>query len=144
MALDKAARKPIRDGLLAGALEDLDQVSLYGSHCPSCGETSLGANDVCPNCGGASVSRTPLSRSGTLWTYTVVRHKPPGNYQGPDPFKPFGLGLVELPDGIRVLSPIDAPPEQLRIGMPLQFHPYVLRTDEGGAEIVAFSFQPVA
>ena len=57
---------------------------------------------------------------------------------------PFGLGLVELPDGIRVLSPIDAPPEQLQIGMPLQFHPYVLRTDEGGAEIVAFSFQPAA
>ena len=99
MALGKAARKLIRDGLLASALGALDQVSLCGSHCPSCGETSLGANDVCPNCDGASVSRTPLSRSGTLWTYTVVRHKPPGNYQGPDPFMPFGLGLVELPVG---------------------------------------------
>lgn len=142
MGSAESARKPIRDGLLSGDLSDLGGVSLSGSRCETCGETSLGASEVCPNCGGEEVAPVALNRGGTLWTWTVVRHKPPGNYQGPDPFTPFGLGLVELPDGIRVLSPIDAKPDQLKIGMPLKFHPYVLRRDDTGAEIIGFSFQP--
>ncbi len=135
-------RKPVREGLFAGSLSDLDQVALCGSRCRDCGETTLGENAVCPNCGGGEVATLPLSRDGVLWTATVVRHKPPGNYHGPDPFVPFGMGLVELADGIRVLSRIDADPGELRIGMPLRFHPYVLRKDEAGAEVVAFSFAP--
>lgn len=137
-----AARRPIREGLLAGALDDLANLALSGSRCKGCGETSLGVSAVCPNCGGEDVSTLALSREGTLWTYTVVRHKPPGNYHGPDPFQPFGLGLVDLPEGIRVLSRVEAEPDQLQIGMPLRFRPFVLRTDEAGAEVVAFSFDP--
>lgn len=142
MSTTDAKRIPIREGLLAGPLDDLDRVSLCGSRCAACGEVSLGASEVCPNCGGRDVEVLSLSRAGTLWTYTVVRHKPPGNYQGPDPFEPFGLGLVELPEGIRVLSRVEAAPEQLKIGMPLKFDPYVLRKDEAGAEVVAFGFSP--
>lgn len=137
-----ASRKPIRDGLFVGALRDLSDVALCGSRCRACGETTLGENAVCPNCGGDELTTLPLGRDGVLWTCTVVRHKPPGNYHGPDPFVPFGMGLVELSEGIRVLSRVDAEPDELRIGMPLRFRPYILRKDEAGAEIVAFSFAP--
>lgn len=83
-----------------------------------------------------------LADHGTLWTYTVVRHRPPGDYRGPEPFAPFGLGLVELPDGLRVLSPIDCPLDQLRVGLPLQFKAG-LRLDTDGRETVTFSFEPM-
>jgi uncharacterized OB-fold protein len=82
-----------------------------------------------------------LGNLGTLWTFTVVRHRPPGNYKGPDPFVPFGIGLVELPEGVRVMSPIRCEPAELRIGMRLAFEP-LLRSDGDGREVVGFVFAP--
>lgn len=132
-------RVPIREGLLTGDLLELDAVRLLGSHCDACGETALGRRVVCPQCGGADVRQLPLGARGVLWTYTVIRHRPPGDYKGPDPFVPFGLGLVELPEGVRVLSPLACDIDRLAIGMPFVFSPYV-RADPDGREVVAFSF----
>lgn len=132
-------RTPIREGLLSGPLSELERVRLAGCKCRSCGETSLGSRTMCPNCGHDTVQDVPLSNRGVLWTFTVVRHRPPGNYKGPEPFVPFGMGLVELPDGLRVLSPLDCDIDQLKIGLELQFKPYV-RKDEDGREVVAFAF----
>ena len=134
-------RVAIRDGLLAGSLTQLDHVSLAGCKCTSCGETSLGTKSICPNCGRDTVQEIALSRRGVLWSYTVVRHRPPGNYKGPDPFVPFGLGLVELPEGLRVLAPILCDITRLKIGLELDFKPYV-RHDEDGRDVVAFAFEP--
>lgn len=137
-----SSRVSIRDGLLAGPLEHLDQIHLNGTKCGSCGEASLGANAICPNCGGTDVSPLVFGDGGTLWTYTVVRNKPPGDYRGPDPFKPFALGLVELPEGLRVLAPLDADPATLKIGDRYRFHPFVHHTDSEGREVIAFNYQP--
>jgi uncharacterized OB-fold protein len=134
-------RAPIREGLLSGPLSDIDSVRLTGSKCTSCGETSLGSRTICPNCGCDTVQDVALSDRGVLWTFTVVRHRPPGNYKGPDPFVPFGMGLVELPDGVRVLSPIHCDIDRLKIGLKLRFTPYV-RRDDDGREVVAFTFKP--
>lgn len=137
-----AARVPIRADLLTGSLSDLATIRLSGCRCDSCGETSLGRKVQCPNCGRETVHEIPLSPTGTLWTFTVARHRPPGDYRGPEPFSPFGLGLVELPEGLRVLSPLAADVDALRIGMPMRFTPYV-RTDPDDREVVAFTFVPV-
>jgi uncharacterized OB-fold protein len=59
----------------------------------------------------------------------------------PEPFRPFAMGLVDLPDGLKVLTRVEVEPDAIRIGMPLKFHPFVLRWDEAGAEVVAFDFQ---
>ena len=135
-------RVPIREGLLTGSLSRLEEVRLSGSKCEECGETSLGRSSVCPNCSSDHVREIALGNLGKLWSYTVVRHKPPGNYKGPDPFVPFGLGLVELPEGLRVMSPIDGNVDKLKIGTELKFRPYV-RNDADGREVVAFSFEAV-
>ena len=134
-------RAPLRKGLLTANLDDLAAVRLIGARCGACGETSLGAAEVCPNCGRQGVEIIPLGDQGVLWSFTVVRHRPPGDYRGPQPFAPFGLGLVELPEGVRVLSPIEGDAGGLAIGMPLRFRPY-LRHD-ADADVVAFVFTPV-
>jgi uncharacterized OB-fold protein len=134
-------RTPIRDGLLTGALSNLDEVRLVGSRCSECGETSLARAKVCANCGKATITELPLSNHGVLWTYTVVRHRPPGDYKGPDPFVPFGMGLVELPEGLRVLSPVHCDVSQLKIGLEVRFRP-VIRKNSEGREIVSFTFEP--
>jgi uncharacterized OB-fold protein len=62
----------------------------------------------------------------------------------PREFVPFGVGYIELPEGVRVearLTENDA--ERLRIGMEMELvvEPFV--TDESGAERVTFAFRPV-
>jgi uncharacterized OB-fold protein len=142
-AATAARRVPIREGLLTAPLSELDAVRLVGSRCATCAETTLGRNSICPNCGGEAVSELPLSRRGRLWTYTVVRHRPPGNYQGGEPFEPFALGLVELPDGVRVLAPIEGDCTRLKIGMELEFRAFV-RAAGAVPEVVSFAFASVS
>lgn len=137
-------RAPLVPGLLTGPLENLSQVHLVGSYCAACGETALGKVDICPNCGGASISEVVLSESGILYSFTVVRHRPPGNFYQRDAFQPFGLGLIELEQGVRVMAPIKGDPEGLRIGQRLVFAPFVMRTAEDGTEIVGFAYEPEA
>lgn len=134
-------RVPIREGLLSTPLDDLSEVRLMGSRCTDCGETTLGTTDVCANCGKDTVSSSSLSKRGHVWTFTVVRHKPPGDYKGPDPFVPFAMGLVELPDGVRVLAPIECPLDQLRIGLAVEFRAFVRQADSA-PEVVTFAFTP--
>ena len=134
------ARTPLHEGLLCGDLERLDAVRLAGTRCRACGEVSLGERNPCPNCGGAAVETIPLADSGALWGFTVIRHRPPGDYAGPDPFQPFGLGLVELPQGLRVVAPIAGDIQTLEIGMPLRFEAYARPTPDG--ERVLFRFIP--
>jgi hypothetical protein len=134
---------PIKDGLFTTPLSPLAQVRLMGSKCENCSEVSLGKRQACGNCGGANLEEAPLSRKGKLWTYTVIRHRPPGDYKGPDPFVPFGLGLVELPEGIRVLSPIQCELGKIKVGMELEMEVFPLYTDENQNEVMAFRFRPV-
>ncbi len=84
-----------------------------------------------------------FANRGKLYSYTVIRHRPPGDYKGPDPFVPFGLGLVELPEGIRVLSRIDGDINTLKIGMELELEVYRLYEDAEGNEVMAFHFKKV-
>jgi len=134
---------PIKEGLFTAPLSAVERVRLLGSKCRKCDEISLGKRQTCSNCGGENLEESPLSPRGKLWTYTVIRHKPPGNYKGPDPFVPFGLGLVELPEGIRVLSPLQCDLEKMKIGMELELEVYPLYTDENQNEVMAFRFRPV-
>jgi uncharacterized OB-fold protein len=134
---------PIKDDLFTTSLSLGEQVRLMGSKCKDCGEISLGKRQACSNCGGSNMEEAPLSRKGKLWTYTVIRHRPPGDYKGPDPFIPFGLGLVELPEGIRVMSPIQCDLERMKVGMELEMEVFPLYTDENQNEVMAFRFRPV-
>jgi uncharacterized protein len=133
-------RIPIREGLLSGPLTALHQVSLMGTHCTDCAETTLGTNSVCPNCGGRALQSGPLSLQGTLYTYTIVRHRPPGDYKGPQPFQPFALGLVELSQGLRVMAPIEGDLAAIKIGMPLKFRAFVRPDATASSEVVSFAF----
>ncbi len=132
----------MREGLLSAPLDDLSAVTLMGSRCSRCHETSLGVGSLCQNCGSDALTAVSLGKNGTLWTFTVVRHKPPGDYRGAEPFVPFGLGLVELPEGIRVLAPLGTAIDGLHIGQDLVFQPVVFADGQGG-ELVAFEFLPV-
>lgn len=133
--------RPIREGLVASSTGELDDVQLLGSKCETCDEVSIGTNGVCLNCGGEEIQPITLSSEGVLWTFTVIRHKPPGDYLGPEPFEPFALGLIELPEGVRIMAPIDGSISSLEIGARVSLKPWILQSGDGQA-YRAFRFTP--
>ena len=133
--------QPIRKGLVNAGGDIADDVRLLGSKCANCGEVSIGSNDVCLNCGGDDIDQIELSSEGELWTYTVIRHRPPGDYLGPDPFEPYALALVELADGVRIMAPLEGDTESFEIGSQVQLVPWMLQAEDGQV-YRAFRFSP--
>lgn len=68
---------------------------------------------------GADHDPVPLSRTGTLWSWTIQGFAPKQPYSGPQPFKPFGVGYVELPGEVIVETRLTVT-EGLTIGMPME------------------------
>lgn len=74
----------------------------------------------------AGVEPYPLSRTGTLWSWTSQEFRPKSPYEGPGEgahdFEPFLLGYIELPGEVIVESRIvGATLADLWLGMPMRF-----------------------
>lgn len=85
-----------------------------------------------------------MSRLGTLWSWTIQRFEPKVPYVGASPFEPYGVGYVELPDGVIVEGRLTgSDPDELRIGqqMELRFVPF--DTSDGRGSVVTFAFAPI-
>ena len=80
----------------------------------------------------------PLSPHGVVEVCTTVVNRPPG-YEGK---VPFGFGVVELPEGIRIISRI-RDPQHIRAGMPVRLVLEMLCSDAEGREVVTYAFEAV-
>lgn len=71
--------------------------------------------------GDAAAAYEPvaLSRTGTLWSWTIQGFEPKEPYAGPGPFVPFGVGYVELPGEVIVETRLTVT-TGLRIGMAME------------------------
>lgn len=59
----------------------------------------------------------------------------------PETFRPYGVGYVELPCGLKVESRLrENTPDQLHIGMPMKLEIITVRKDEEGNDLVTFQF----
>jgi uncharacterized protein len=117
--------------------------SLIASRCSECRETIFGnAVQWCQHCGSADVVEVLLGRLGNLWSYTVVRHPPPGQHHLPQPFVPFAIGLVEMDgEGLRVLSPLNVALDHLRVGLELELEAHPLYKDSSNLDVMSFRFR---
>jgi uncharacterized protein len=110
---------------------------LIGGRCASCGRHQFPRGPMCPYCGADDVAEALLSREGTLWAWTAVTAAPPG-YGGEIP---YGFGVVELPEGIRVLTRLtESDPVNLRFGQDVRLQLVPLHTDDEGRPVVTWAF----
>ncbi|HEY3843915.1 MAG TPA: OB-fold domain-containing protein [Acidimicrobiales bacterium] len=131
-----SARAMVRDGLFT----DGDPPILLGSRCASCGAHHFPRHDTCPYCSAEDPVPVDLSNAGILWTWTAVTAPPPG-YLGDTP---YGVGVVELPEGIRVISRLtEGDPGALSPGQPMVLRVVPLHVDADGNDVVTFAFAPV-
>ncbi len=137
--------RPIQEGLFTWPSES---PQLVASRCQECGEVTFPRQTSCPCCTARSCEEILLSRRGKLWTWTIQRFPPPvPPYVGSadrDTFVPYGVGYVELPEGIRVEGRLTVnDPERLEIGMDMELVVEEFRDGEGNA-LLTFAFQPGA
>jgi uncharacterized OB-fold protein len=137
-----SSRVPIAEGLYTWPS---DEPRLIASRCERCDEVAFPAQRSCPACTSESVGEILLSRRGELWTWTIQRFPPPPPYAGdPKRFTPFGVGYVELPEGIRVESRLTtANPDELHIGQAMELVVEEFARDADGRSLMTFAFAPV-
>ena len=112
---------------------------LLGSRCTVCGNTLFPRVDACTYCATDDPEPVTLARRGVLWAWTAVTAPPPG-YEGE---VPFGVGVVELPEGIRVIARLtESDPVALSAGQPMELRIVPLHRDADGNDVVTFAFAP--
>ncbi|CAN5703137.1 OB-fold domain-containing protein [soil metagenome] len=78
-----------------------DGPALLGTRCRACAtyffprQATFCRN---PACRSTEFDDVPLSRTGTIWSFTDARYQPPPPYVAADPYEPFALAAVELAD----------------------------------------------
>jgi len=116
-----------------------EEPHLLGVKCKSCGELFFPKRNRCTNCFAEEIEEVALSKKGKIYTYTIVHNATPG-YTGP---VPYGVGAVELPEGIVILSPLTQFNfDKLKIGMDVELVLEKLYEDEKGNEVISYKFRP--
>lgn len=133
---------PITEGLFTWSD---GEPHLIGGRCKSCGSYFFPKNYVVhkPGCRQWEVEEVLLSTRGKLRSYTWHYYQPPAPFRSPDPFVPYGIGLVELPEGIRVFGIMTGCElKDLRTGMDMELVVEKLYNDEEGNECLTWKFRP--
>lgn len=133
---------PAVEGLLTWPSED---PRIIASKCKSCGSIRFPKGFIChnPHCKEKEVEEVHLSKHGTLYSYAIQHYPPPPPYHPPDPFVPYGIGWVELPEGIRIAGMMtQCDVKDLRIGLNVEMVIEKIYDDEQGNEVITWKWKP--
>ncbi|MFJ9612548.1 bifunctional MaoC family dehydratase N-terminal/OB-fold nucleic acid binding domain-containing protein [Streptomyces noursei] len=118
---------------------------LLVQRCGGCGALRFPWLPGCNGCGSADWDTVEASGAGTVYSYVVMHHPPfpafsepaveadagaaPGAGAAEGAAGPYAVGLIELAEGVRMVSNvIGVPPDRVRIGMPVRLE--FLQADE--------------
>jgi len=122
--------------------------ALVGTRCTTCETVYFPrASGFCrnPGCSGEEFAEVELSRRGTIWSYTDAQYQPPPPYvPSSDPYVPFALAAVELPEGLVVLGQVAEGygVADLRVGAEAEVVVETLYSDETGERTI-WRWKPV-
>jgi uncharacterized OB-fold protein len=136
-------RVPVIQGLFA---ETPQGPRLLGSKCATCGAPYFPKSPVChnPDCGDQRIEDAAFGPRGKLWSFAVQYYAPPPPVKYDEPFVPFAIGVVDLPEGLRVLGRIAIDDlKKVKIGMPVELVIERLCGGTDGSEVTTCKFRPV-
>jgi uncharacterized OB-fold protein len=126
--------------------EDADGARLLGSRCASCATPYFPKSEMChnPSCDHTQMQDAAFGPRGRLWTCAIQNYPPPAPALYEKPYRPYALGVVDLPEGLRVVGRVAAEdPESVKIGCDVELVVAPLTRDEDGNEIVTWMFKPL-
>ena len=114
---------------------------LLGVECNKCNKRFLGKRLVCPSCGSRDLKIVELSRTGKIYSYTVV-HTPPC---GRENYGPYIIAIIELDDGARATGEVvDVDPSEVEIGMKVEMvFRRIGEEDRAGIIYYGYKFRPI-
>ncbi|GAA2315050.1 OB-fold domain-containing protein [Streptomyces kunmingensis] len=116
--------RPVVNRDNAGFWEGVAEHRLLIQRCRGCDTLRFPWLPGCNACGGQDWDTVQASGEGTVFSYVVMHHP---RFPAFDP--PYAVGLVELAEGVRIVSNvIGVPYDKVRIGMPVGLE--FLRVDE--------------
>lgn len=117
---------------------------LIASRCKKCSTVAFPKVTVCPNpdCskGTENVEEILMNPRGKVWTWTIQRYPPPSPFKY-EPFAPYSIAMVDLPEGIRVLG-ILSTTESVQIGSEVEMIVGKLWEDQEN-EYITWMWKPV-
>ena len=105
-------------------VEDADSAEFWAAarrgelllqRCTACASWQFPPRVVCIRC-GAPVRWRAAAGTGTLYSFTVV-HRAPADFAD---LAPYAVGLADLAEGVRMVAIVDAPLDQVAVGLPLR------------------------
>ena len=120
--------------------------SLVGTRCTGCGTHYFPKSLSCrnPACRAKAVEEVAMGRRGRLYSYTVQVYRPPALF-AMEPWAPYVIALVDLPEGLRVMGMLTGcEPDDVHIDMPLELVVETLYRDQQGRDVVTYKFAPPA
>ncbi|MFG3507215.1 bifunctional MaoC family dehydratase N-terminal/OB-fold nucleic acid binding domain-containing protein [Streptomyces sp. NPDC047821] len=116
--------RPVINRDNAGFWDGVAAHRLLIQRCTGCGTLRFPWLPGCDTCGSGAWDTVVASGEGTVYSYVVMHHPP---FPAFDP--PYAVALVELAEGVRMISNITGVPyDEVRIGMPVRLE--FLRVDE--------------
>jgi len=127
---------PIRDEDTEPFWSACDRGELVAQRCGACQTFRWPPGPGCPNCGDTGSDWVPVKGHGVVYSWVVVRIPLTDALAEQIP---YAVGLIELPEGIRIVSTItEISPEDIRAGMPVR-----VVFPESSDRPAIFSFIPV-
>ncbi|MET7361834.1 bifunctional MaoC family dehydratase N-terminal/OB-fold nucleic acid binding domain-containing protein [Streptomyces sp. NPDC005562] len=108
--------RPVVNRDNAGFWAGVAEHRLLIQRCTGCGALRFPWLPGCNACGSSEWDTVAASGEGTVYSYVVMHHPP---FPAFDP--PYAVGLVELAEGVRIVSNvIGVPYDKVRVGMPVR------------------------
>jgi uncharacterized OB-fold protein len=101
--------------------------------CGGCNAFIYYPRDRCPHCLSDQLQWQRVSGNGKVYSYTVVRRASTRSFAD----NPYVLAIVELDEGVRMTTNVDAAPESIKVGMPVAVY-----FDDVTAERTLVKFKP--
>lgn len=130
----------VADGLFEGSG---DGTRLLASRCAGCGSCYFPRALSCrnPACLDKRLQDTRLGPLGTVHSFTVQRYKPPALFRW-EHWAPYALGLIELPEGLRIMGMLTGePPGRDCIGQTVRLVTTELYHDEQGQAVCTYAWR---
>jgi len=119
---------------------------LLGSRCHGCQTAYFPRSKAChnPDCTGTDMRDAEFGPKGTLWSVALQNYPPPPPAIVPEPYSPYAVGLVDMPEGLRVLGRLETDdPQGVAVGGDVELVISALGKSESGEDVVSWQWKPV-
>lgn len=126
--------RPVVNRDNAGFWQGVAEHRLLIQRCTGCGALRHPWLPGCNACGCLEWDTVEASGEGTVYSYVVMHHPPFPAFE-----PPFAVGLVELAEGVRMVSNVvGVPYDKVRIGLPVRAEFRSYEDDQGALVLPVF------